>query len=81
MRQLLNRRVGELEPIHKLLAGETPRIEAAIRLAYREILTRNPTTTEIAEAQEIISGGGSPLNGMADLRWVILNSNEFRFLP
>ena len=74
-------RVGELEPIHKLLTGDTPRLEAAIRLAYREILTRNPTATEIAEAQEVISGAGSPLNGMADLRWVILNSNEFRFLP
>jgi len=74
-------RVGELEPIHKLLAGDTPRLAAAIRLAYREILTRNPTTTEIADAKEIITGGGSPLVGMADLRWVILNSNEFRFLP
>jgi hypothetical protein len=29
----------------------------------------------------MISGSESPLAGMADLRWVMLNSNEFRFLP
>ena len=74
-------RVGELEPIHKLLAGDTPDLDRAIRLAYREIFTRNPSTSEIAEATQIISGAGSPLAGMADLRWVMLNSNEFRFLP
>jgi hypothetical protein len=22
-----------------------------------------------------------PADGMADLRWILLNSNEFRFLP
>ncbi len=74
-------RVGELEPIHKLLAGPKPSIDAAIRLAYREIFTRNPSATEIAEARQIVTGSGSPLAGMADLRWVMLNSNEFRFLP
>ena len=74
-------RVGELEPIHKLLVGPSPKIDAAIRLAYREIFTRNPSARETAEARQILSGGGSPLLGMADLRWVMLNSNEFRFLP
>ncbi len=74
-------RVGELEPIHKLLAGKTRDIEGAIRLVYREIFTRSPSASEIQEARQIISGGDSPLAGMADLRWVMLNSNEFRFLP
>ncbi len=74
-------RVGELEPIHKLLTGKTRDIDGAIRLAYREIFTRNPSTAEIAEARQIVSGGDSVLAGMADLRWVMLNSNEFRFLP
>jgi hypothetical protein len=74
-------RVGELEPIHKLLVGSKLDIDRAIRLAYREIFTRNPSLAEIAEAREMISGSESPLAGMADLRWVMLNSNEFRFLP
>ena len=74
-------RVGELELIHKLLVGPRADVDAAIRVAYREILTRNPTSTELAEAREIVTGSESPLAGMADLRWVMLNSNEFRFLP
>jgi hypothetical protein len=74
-------RVGELEPIHKLLVGSKLDIDRAIWLAYREIFTRNPSLAEIAEAREMISGSESPLAGMADLRWVMLNSNEFRFLP
>jgi len=74
-------RVGELEPIHKLLVGSKPDIDRAIRLAYREIFTRSPLLAEIAEAREMISVSESSLAGMADLRWVMLNSNEFRFLP
>ena len=74
-------RVGDLEPMYKLLTGKAPDIDAAIRLAYLEIMTRRPSPTEIAEAKEIISGQANPLDGMADLRWVLLNCNEFRFLP
>jgi transposase-like protein len=34
----------------------------------------------IAEAKKIITSAASPLDGMADLRWVLLNCHEFRFL-
>ena len=74
-------RVGSLEPIARLLEGNTPDIPAAIRLAYREILTRDPSSDEIHDATEIVQGTKTPLDGMADLRWVLLNCNEFRFLP
>jgi hypothetical protein len=74
-------RVGDLEPMYKLLTGKAPDIDAAIKLAYLEIMTRRPTAAELTEAKEIIAGGTSPLDGMADLRWVLLNCNEFRFLP
>ena len=53
----------------------------AARLAYREILTREPRPEELAEAKELIQAAKDPLEGMADLRWVLLNSHEFRFLP
>ena len=56
-------------------------MSAAIRLAYREVLTRNPTREDLVEAAEIIEAAENPLEGMADLRWVLLNSNEFRFVP
>jgi hypothetical protein len=74
-------RVGEFEPIFELIAGKKPQLDQAIQLAYREILTREPSGEEIADARSIIGEGENPLEGMADLRWLLLNCNEFRFLP
>lgn len=74
-------RVGDLEPMHKLLVGKTADVEAAIKLAYLEILTRRPSAGEMTEAKQLIASAQSPLDGMADLRWVLLNCHEFRFLP
>ena len=74
-------RVGEVEPIYPLLVGEQANLTKAIQLAYREILTRQPAAEELAEAKDIIAEAGDPLDGMADLRWLLLNCDEFRFLP
>ena len=74
-------RVGALEQVHALLVGENADTSKAVQLAYREILTRQPTKDEISEAKLIISDAPSPLEGMADLRWLLLNCDEFRFLP
>ena len=38
-------------------------------------------TEELADAQMILKTGGTPEGGMADLRWALLNSHEFRYLP
>ena len=74
-------RVGEQEPIHELLVGKKANLSKAIELAYLEILTRKPSADEVSEASEIVNGSESKMQGMADLRWVLLNCNEFRFLP
>ena len=74
-------RVGDLEPIHKYLAGKQPRLDQAVKFAYREILTREPSADEMANAMDILQGAKTATDGMADLRWVLINSNEFRFLP
>ncbi len=74
-------RVGELEPIYPLISGEKPNVDSAIQLAYREILTRKPTEADLANGREVISYAETPRQGLADLRWVLLNSHEFRFLP
>lgn len=74
-------RVGPLEPLHKLLVGEKADLDEAVKLAYLEILTRVPDSEELAVAKSIVEEGESDLDGMADLRWVLLNSNEFRYLP
>ncbi|HTN75327.1 MAG TPA: DUF1553 domain-containing protein, partial [Pirellulaceae bacterium] len=74
-------RVGELEPLYALVTGPKADLPKAIKLAYLEIMTRAPTAAEISEAQQIIAAAKSPPEGMADLRWVLLNCNEFRFIP
>ncbi len=72
-------RVGTMEPLHKLL--ERKHYRRAIEWAYQEILTRLPVTEELADAQLILKAGETPADGMADLRWALLNSHEFRYLP
>lgn len=74
-------RVGNLEPMYALLEGEKADLRKAIRLAYREILTREPSAEEVELAEGLVREADSLLEGMADLRWVLLNGHEFRFLP
>jgi hypothetical protein len=35
----------------------------------------------MTNAKSLLQGADSLKDGMADLRWILLNSNEFRFLP
>ena len=72
-------RVGPLEPIHSLLTGKRKDLVKAVELAYLEILTRRPSALEQSEALAVL--GQAPMQGMADLRWALLNSHEFRYLP
>lgn len=69
-------RVGPMEPIHRVLEKDTGK---AIDYAYQEILTRPPTPEEKTFALSLLSE--DPQEGMADLRWALLNCNEFRFIP
>jgi hypothetical protein len=74
-------RVGKLEPVYPLLVGKKADADAAIDLAYREILTRKPTTDELNDARSMLAEAASPLDGMADLRWILFNCHEFRYIP
>ena len=74
-------RVGPMEPMYRHIGGEKQDIGRAIRLAYLEILTRQPSASEIVFAKQVVGTGKAALNGMADLRWALLNSNEFRYIP
>lgn len=72
-------RVGPMEPMHQLLVGPKANQNKAVELAYMEILTRKPSDAEVKEGLALM--GDDALQGMHDLRWVLLNCNEFRFLP
>ena len=73
-------RVGDFEPMYALIVGPKADVTKAIQLAYREILTREPTAEEIVDAKSVLADAENPREGMADLRWVLLNCHEFRFL-
>lgn len=74
-------RVGPLEPVHALIAGPNANAGKAVEFVYLEILTRRPTAEELSEARAVIAAGKDPADGLADLRWAMLNSHEFRYLP
>jgi hypothetical protein len=74
-------RVGPSEPLYYMLASDKPEPEKAVRQAYLGALTREPTPDELTEALGILHEAPSLLEGMADLRWVLLNCDEFRYLP
>jgi len=74
-------RVGKLEPVYGLLKGPKADTEAAIKMAYLETFTRNPTAEEVADAKAVLAEAATPIDGMSDLRWVLFNSHEFRFVP
>ncbi len=74
-------RVGPLEPVYPMLTGSDADIDKAVQYTYVEILTRKPSSDEIAEAIDIIQSGADAMTGFADFRWILLNCNEFRFLP
>ncbi len=74
-------RVGPLEPVAALINSPSSDVNAAIKLVYREALTREPTAAELADARTILKEAATPADGLADLRWALFNSNEFRFIP
>jgi hypothetical protein len=74
-------RVGKLEAMYPLLVGKKADTDAAVRMAYREILTREPSPEEMSEGKTLVAESGSPTDGMADLRWILFNSHEFRYVP
>ncbi len=74
-------RVGQLEPVAVLITGPKADVDAAVKLVYREALTREPTAEELTFAKTILKEAATPADGLADLRWALFNSNEFRFIP
>jgi hypothetical protein len=74
-------RVGSLEPLYTVLTAEKPDLARAVELVYFECLTRAPSAEEKADALEILASADSPVQGMGDLRWALMNCHEFRFIP
>ena len=74
-------RVGSLEPLYPLLSGPNPDLPKALQRVYLETLTRLPDAAEKEDGIALLAGAPTPLEGMADLRWVLLNCHEFKYIP
>ena len=72
-------RVGPDESVYSLLKGSERNLSEAVRQTYLSLFTREPSKQEIKEGLSLLKD--SPLEGMADLRWAMLNSHEFKFIP
>jgi len=72
-------RVGPLEPLGRAIAAG--RRHDLVGMLYLQTLSRSPTGEERALAEEVIASAASPAEGVADMRWAIFNSREFRFIP
>jgi hypothetical protein len=60
--------------INRNLASEkTP--QAKMRAAFESILSRAPTQAETRQFEDVVKDDA----GTADLVWILLNSNEFKF--
>jgi hypothetical protein len=72
-------RVGPLEPLGRAIAlgGR----HDLVAMLYVQTLSRPPTDAERAVAEDVIAAADSPTDGVADMRWAIFNSREFRFVP
>ena len=72
-------RVGPYESVYALLKGTGQDLPQAIRETYLSLFTREPNDEEMKEGLSLLKD--LPIEGMADLRWAMLNSHEFKFIP
>ena len=62
------------------LADEEVPLDEAVRETYLVTFSRTPTSEELANGQQIVSGAENRRQGLEDLMWALLNSREFLFV-
>ena len=73
----LNRADGWLKELAKPGDQLTNETESLIRNAYFRVLSRPPSSTELARALRYVREAETPLDGMSDVLWALLNTQEF----
>ena len=54
-----------------------PNLEELIRTAYLRTVSREPTEQELARSREHLSSSENTVEGLRDLMWVLINTQEF----
>ena len=73
----LNRADGWLKELTKPRDAQTIEPELLIREAYLRTLSREPSPTEQARARQHLHATPTPLEGLSDVLWALLNTQEF----
>jgi hypothetical protein len=71
---------GDGQPDEDSPAGKNPArfdVTKAVQDAYLRTLSRLPTATEAADSQAFIDQSKTPLDGLRDVMWALLNTKEF----
>ncbi|GIW93831.1 MAG: hypothetical protein KatS3mg110_1872 [Pirellulaceae bacterium] len=74
------RRADEGADSSTTASGSQPsdvQVEELVRKAYLRTVSRLPTNDELKRAKEHLDACGSPIEGLADLLWALINTKEF----
>ncbi|MCA9069164.1 MAG: DUF1553 domain-containing protein [Planctomycetaceae bacterium] len=71
----LSRSDGWLAELEK--SKTPPEMDTMIRLAYLRTLSRNPTPKELEDCRDHLSASEDRFDGMQDILWALLNTQEF----
>lgn len=74
---MLNRPDGWIEELRKENAKNRIDPEASIREAFLRSLSREPKASELARSQQHVDSQPDPVEGIHDLLWSLLNTQEF----
>ena len=75
---MLDRRDGWLAALGQRKPALTSANHAMlIEAAYRRALSRSPTAAELARSEQHLAAAESTLDGLRDLMWALLNTQEF----
>jgi hypothetical protein len=75
----LNARIAEMEKALAAASVPPPKfdVDAIIREVFLRTVSRPPTASEEQQAREDIRAAASPVEGIRDLLWALLNTREF----
>ena len=73
----LDRRDGWLHELDALSPADRPSNDELIRTAYLRTVSRSPTETELRDCQQHLDEAEGQIEGLRDLLWALLNTQEF----
>jgi hypothetical protein len=65
------------EPKEEVAAADKPEPAALVRQAYLRTVSREPTGAEMERSLQFVAEAETPVEGLRDLMWALINTKEF----